>query len=326
MLLIFLSAIVLLLAAVVGVARLRNPWLPGKPGRTPGRLSMLRGLREQAATLPVPRQSAHHLPREGAGGGWWATRPDLQPAQVLDFSPTKMLTDNWLPGLAVVALATGLVGYPQQDLYYVQRNIIALARGLSAAAIGQRAAALTLSAVMTSPIGRTGDAEEALRESVKSANGLVRWVSRREPAHSDMATTLDVVFAAFDDGKRSLHFAHVGNSSIWLQRAASTSVDLLTDSHAIDGGPLLRAVGLSANLVPDIGQVPVDDGDWIFLTTASRHFAFTPRIMDAVVGAHRGSPLHECVAALANAVKSSAAPEGVSIVAAEVARRDSFVA
>ena len=160
---------------------------------------------------------------------------------------------------------------------------------------------------MASPLGQTQDEEAALRTGVRSANRLVRSVSQHEPKHSDMAATLDVVVMAVEGDRPYLHFAHVGNSSIWLQRAASMSVELLTESHAIDGGPLLRAVGVSANLVPDIGHMQVDLGDRIFLTTASRYFTFTPMIMDAIAIAHTGSPLHKVVAALADAALADTA-------------------
>jgi hypothetical protein len=122
------------------------------------------------------------------------------------------------------------------------------------------------------------------------------------------------VLAAKDDG----------NSSLWLQRAGSTSVELITESHTIDGGPPLRAVGLSGSIVPDIGYLPAEPGDRVFLTSASRYFAFTPKIVNAVVAAHAESPLRQCAAALTDAVGSSAAPEAITVIAAEVARPASF--
>jgi hypothetical protein len=323
MTLVSLSAMMLLLAIAAGAAMLRVRRSAAKLKTMPVRLRMFRGLRERGAAILTLRRSARRSRVANAG---WLTRPDLQPAQVLELPGTKTLVDDWPLGLAVTALATGSVGYPQQDVYYVQRNVIALARGLSSAGIGPRAAALTLSAVMTSPIGRSREADEALRQGVRAANRLVRSVARREPAYSDMATTLDVVSVAFDGGRPSLHFAHVGNASIWLQRTASRSVELLTESHAVDGGPLLRAVGVAADVVPDIGQEATDAGDRIFLTTASRYFAFSPKIMNTITIAYAESPLHDCVAALADAVRASAAPEGVTIVAAEVARPASFLA
>lgn len=363
MVLIALSVIALLCAAVAGAALLRVRPSPTTLGQAAGQLDTPDGWRERAAaTLPL-RPTRHARLADGGEAGW-VTRPDLQPAQAPGGLAPQMRSDNWPVGLAVTALAADPIGCEQQDIYYVQRNVVALARGLSETGAAQRAAALTLSAVMASSLGRTQDGDAALRRSFRSANRLVRSVSLHEPKHSDMAATLDVMVMAVDGDRPYLHFAHVGNSSIWLQRAGSTSVELLTESHAIDGGPLLRAVGVSHDLVPEIGHVQVDLGDRIFLTTASRYFTFTPMIMNAI--AHAGSPLHEVVAALTDAaladtaladaaladaaladaaladaaladtaltdaaladiVRSSAAPEGVTIVAAEVARPTSFQA
>jgi hypothetical protein len=322
--LIYLLVIVLVLAVAAGAALLRVRRSPANLERVPVRPGVFHGLRERGAPILTLRWPPRRSRTVNTG---LLTRPDLQPAQALELPGTRTLVDDWPVGLAVTALATGSIGYPPQDVYYVQRNIIALARGLSSAGVGPRAAALTLSAVMTSPVGRNRDADEALRQSVRAANRLVRSVARREPGYSDMATTLDVVFVAFDGGRPSLHFAHVGNASIWLQRTASRSLELLTESHAINnGGPLLRAVGVAADVVPDIGLVTMDAGDRIFLTTASRYFAFSPRVMNTIAIDHTESPLQDCVAALADAVRSSAAPEGVMIVAAEVARPVSFLA
>lgn len=298
--------------------------VPGRADRIPTRLSPFAALRERATVMRARRSARRLQPPDTLGIGW-VSRPDLQPAQVLAIPGAKTLVEDMPLGLAVTALATDSVGYPPQDVYYVQRNVIALARGLSAVDAGQRFAALALSAVMTSPLGRIRDAEEALRIAVTSANRLIRSAAKREPGYSDMATTLDVVFISFDSGRSSLYFAHVGNSSLWLQRTGSTSVELLTESHTIDGGPPLRAVGLSGSIVPDIGYMPTEPGDRVFLTSASRYFTFTPKIVNAVVVAHAGSSLQRCVAALTDAVGSSAAPEGITIVAAEVARPGSFV-
>jgi len=208
---------------------------------------------------------------------------------------------------------------PQQDVYYVQRNVIALARGLRPTGIDQRAAALALSAVMSSRAGRARDALNALRDNVTSANRVVRSISSREPEYSDMVTTLDILVLAPDARRPSLYFAHVGNSSIWLQRGAGAAVEMLSQVHAVDNGPLLRAVGLSQDVVADIGQAAVKAGDRVFLTTASPAFSFAPETMDGIALAYAPEPLQDCAAALADAARPSAGPESITVVAAEVA-------
>ena len=320
---IFLSAIALLLLLAAGATMLRGRLSLARLNHVRGRASGFSGPWERIAA----RRRAGRRSRLDAAGGGLAASPDLQPAQALDLRPaTKTLADDGPLGLAVTAMAARPDGYPQHDVYYVQRNVIAVARGLNAVGGAQRAAALTLSAVMSSALGRTQDPEEALRKAVSSANRLVRSISRREPEYSDMATTLDVAFVDVGEGQSSLYFAHVGNSSLWLQRAGSGPAKLLTESHSVDGGPLLRAVGLSPEVVPDLGHVPAGVGDRIFLTTASRYFTFTPEVMSAITAAQAGSSLHDCAAALAGAVRAAGTPEGVTIVVAEVGRLASFAA
>jgi hypothetical protein len=250
-------------------------------------------------------------------------RPELQPAQTLPLPATRKSATEWPPGLTVVAHAAGKPGAEQRGVHYVQPNVVALAQGLGSISAGQRAAALTLSAVLTSPLGRTDNAEEALRDGARAANRLVRSIARRDPQYSDMVTTLDVVYLEAAGGRLKLHFAHVGSSIIWCQRVRAAAVEPLTVSHAIDGGPVLRAVGLGENLAPDVGLVPVAPGDRIFLTTASPYFAFTPALMTATAGACGGRPLHDAVSALAGAVTASGTPEAVTVIAAEVTNQPS---
>jgi serine/threonine protein phosphatase PrpC len=131
------------------------------------------------------------------------------------------------------------------------------------------------------------------------------------------------VFAP-EAGQPAIHLAHVGNSSIWLQRTAACVVELLSKAHAIDKGMLLRAVGLSQDVVPDINRAAVEPGDRVFLTTAGPAFSFTPETLGAIALAHSGESLDDCAAALAEFAKSSGSPEGITVLAAEVARSAMF--
>lgn len=295
-LLILIVIMVALLAAVVGFQRLRGRQQPSAPATARDReLRVTRRDRKTGRTLKLP--ATQHRPNE------------------------------WPPGLVVTALSAGPVGAAQQDVYYVQRDLIALARGLTTIGSGQRAAALALSAIMTSRPGQAADAEQALRDGTDAANRLVRSIAQREPRYSDMVATLDVVYVAFDGPKPQLHFAHVGTSTIWLQRAGSSAVERLTEPHVVPGGPVLRAVGRAPEtLVPDTGRECIEDGDRIFLTTASPAFFFTEPQMNAAVGYHDGRPLHHAIATLADVVLKAGVSDEVMIVGAEVARPGMFLA
>ena len=95
-------------------------------------------MRERAAAVLAP-PPARHTRLADAGDTGWVTRPDLQPPRATSGTRrpyaargTLAVADDWPPGMAVTALAADPIGGAQQDVYYVQRNVIALARGLSA--------------------------------------------------------------------------------------------------------------------------------------------------------------------------------------------------
>lgn len=300
-------------------------YLPAEIGRRPSMARPELPLTQEFRTLdqPQPEMVQRQLPVDSPV---WATVPDLQPAPYFDAGGPSPAFRDWPPGLTVTAAVVGPTVYPQQSVYYVQRNLIALACGLGVVDVGQRAAALALSAVMTSRLGRDPDAEQALRDAARSANRLVRSISGQSPEYSNMVTTLDIVFVAFDGDRPLLHFAHAGNSSIWLQRAGSPSVGPLTTSHTLAGGPVLRAVGLGADFEPDVGREPVGVGDRIFLITASRSFAVSRSLVDAVACPLADRPLPEVVSELAAAVTSADPAEEIVIVGGEVARPGLFLA
>jgi serine/threonine protein phosphatase PrpC len=164
---------------------------------------------------------------------------------------------------------------------------------------------------------------EALKDSVESANRVVRSISSRDPEYSNMVTTLDIVVLASDVKRLYMYFAHIGSSSIWLLHAGDSTVQMLSEKHTVDNGSLLRAVGLSQEVLAQMGKVPVQPGDRVFLISAGSGFSFTPEAMDAVL-AYAAEPLHDCAAALADAARSSGVPESITIIAAEVSKEAMF--
>ena len=172
--------------------------------------------------------------------------------------------------------------------------------------------------------GRTDQVEKGLIECVNAANRVVRSIRNREPGFSDMATTLDVMCLARQGGRPAVYFAHVGNSAIWLHRTGSPGIELLTKVHGMTGGPLLRAVGLSPDVLPDIGQVRIRPGDRIFLTTASSAFSFSTETLESVAISHANEPLANSVAALAEVARSGGGTQSITVVAAELGESAAF--
>jgi hypothetical protein len=276
----------------VGRGSVVATYVPGQRGR-----SSL----DQAAIADGPNGSPGYLPQRGS---------------------VRTATKERPLGLAVAAIST--TDGPAQDVHYVQANVIALARGIRPTGIDRRAATLALSAVMSSGLERATDVLPALRESVTAANRVVRSISSRDPEHSGMVATLDVILFAPEETNAAIYLAHVGNSSIWLHKPAAAAVQLLSAAHALEGGMLLRAVGLSQDVVPDTNHAVVENGDRFFLTTTSPSFSFTPETLGDIVLAYSGESIRDCAYALAEFAKGSGSPESTTVVAAEVARSAMF--
>lgn len=316
--------------------------VPGEQGH----LRALEVFRERASQVIAPQSSAFDRrppgPKRGdavmsrnpssaparqgsPGGGQWPARPGPRVVQTVDLPATVALDDDWPPELSVTARTAGPAGAAQQDVYYVQRNLVALARGLTNTE-GRRAAALTLSAIMTSSLGQAADVEQAFLEGARAANRMVRSISRRDPRHSDMVTTLDVVYMTVERRKLQVNYAHVGSSTIWLQQVGSPAVAPLTKPHVGADGPVTRAVGLARDIAPDTGRASVEIGDRIFLTTASPSFTFTEALMNGAAGYRADRPLRDAIAALAETVYRAGVAEEVMIVGAEVSQLGGFAA
>jgi serine/threonine protein phosphatase PrpC len=210
-----------------------------------------------------------------------------------------------------------------QDAYFIQKNIVGVARGLTRTGIDHRAAALALSAVVSMGPQCADEPDQALRACVSSANKTICSISRRDPELPGMVTTLDVIFLRTRKQKGFLHFAHVGNSAIWLHRHGSVDVIPLTETHAIAGGPLLRAVGLAPELTPDIGAIEIEFGDRVFIVTEGIGFGFTSDAISAIANGYSQDPLHHCVSSLVSLVPPESA-ENVTALVTEIT--DSAVA
>lgn len=126
------------------------------------------------------------------------------------------------------------------------------------------------------------------------------------------------------DGKRQ---QLVGQQApVAVEWDATVSLRRLDRLAVVPGGPVLRAVGSSKELVPETGRQSVEIGDRIFLTSTSAGFAFTEELMNAAAGYRADRPLREAVAALADRVRALRPVEEIMIVGAEVARPGTFLA
>jgi hypothetical protein len=333
-----------LVSAAMLLARLHEEVPREGPDRT--RRRVLRHLRKafmprRAATSDPVGTTLQSQPRTGAQPGTtmnYATdaMPDSQPSGP-DLSkgtaiqhlapplPARISAGHrYRPVRLAVAAESSANARSVQDAYVVQKDIVGVARGLTRTGIDHRAATLALSAVVSTGPQRADDPDQALRECISSANRTICTISRRDPELPDMATTLDVIFLRLRKRKAFLHFAHVGNSTIWLHRHGAANVVPLTETHAIAGGPLLRAVGLAPELTPDIGTVDIDFGDRVFVTTESIDFSLTRDAVSAVAYRYSQDPLHRCVSSMISLTPPEST-QNITVVATEITDSAVFI-
>ncbi|GGT01751.1 hypothetical protein GCM10010156_69610 [Planobispora rosea] len=226
----------------------------------------------------------------------------------------------WPPGTPaarprlVVAGGTyeGSQGRPS-DVYVVQERLIATADGGSATRFGHTAAALTLGAVVVARPQYTTRREQDLDHCVQEAHRAVRTAALRNPAVSDLLSTLDLI--VLDPGEHPfLRYAHVGNGAIWY-RTKDGRPRPITTPDSLGDGPPLRAVGLASGLVPDTGTVPLRPGDRVAIVT------------DGVIGAvgaarlaellSRGSSPAACLGGLYDEMAAAEPKDDATVIIAD---------
>ncbi|MEZ7126956.1 PP2C family serine/threonine-protein phosphatase [Nonomuraea sp. AD125B] len=181
---------------------------------------------------------------------------------------------KWPPGMpvtrprlvAVGGTFEGSRGRPS-DAYVIQERLVATADGGTGPEAGHVAAALALAAVIAGRPQHGGPREQDLDDYVQAAHRAVRNAASRNPAMSDLASSLDLIVLDGGESPR-LRFAHVGNGAIWHCPRGGTPAPLTT-SHSFDDGPPLRALGrpagINAGIDAEVGAVAVRPGDRVVM-------------------------------------------------------------
>jgi len=207
--------------------------------------------------------------------------------------------------------------------------LLAVADGLGGYLGGEIASAIAVQTVQASLRTSRGRIERDLRQAVESANLRVLEAAAAEPTVANMATTLT---AAVFTAHRCI-WAHVGDSRAYLWHQGD--LRLLTQDHSVAGelvsdgviamddvrfhpqrNVLTRALGVTQDLVVDVGSAVVDDGDWLILATDGLTAVVNASELEQTVrmGTAIGPRIVcQTLAALANA---RGGPDNVTILAA----------
>ena len=173
---------------------------------------------------------------------------------------------------------TGNVRRSNEDAYLMRSPLFMVADGMGGAQAGEIASRMCAQAFAEVDLIRTSPAE-ALRDTIRTANGRILERSRSDPEAAGMGTT---VTAALMDDEGTITFAHVGDSRAYLLRDAS--LQRLSDDHSLVGelvrkgelseieaehhpqrSVITRALGTDDSVEVDTFPVPAKDGDVILL-------------------------------------------------------------
>ena len=121
-------------------------------------------------------------------------------------------------------------------------------------------------------------AKRYLGETFISANSWIRRLSKDHPDLSGMGTTLSCLLLL----QNKAIIGHVGDSRIYLYRQ---NLSRLTEDHTLEHESrhkLTRAIGVFAEVVPDLLEIPYQEGDIYLLCSDGLHDALTDKQIESI--------------------------------------------
>ncbi len=186
----------------------------------------------------------------------------------------------------------GCVRKNNQDSFGIAANahVYVVCDGMGGAAGGEVASRIAVDAFLDTFRARNTSCSRALFDAAMGANSAVLARAHTDPTLRGMGSTL--VGACFED--RLLHLVNVGDSRAYLVRnghCTQLTVDhsylqeqvrlgLMTQAVA-DQSPMqsviTRAVGVGHDMLPDLSDLTLEDGDVLLLTSdgLTRHISDT---------------------------------------------------
>ena len=179
---------------------------------------------------------------------------------------------------SATATNTGRVRRKNEDAYYAEEPLFAVADGMGGALAGEVASRITVQTL--SELVEEGSDEERLAATVRLANRRVAEQAASDPRASGMGSTVTAALV----GARAIVFAHVGDSRAYLWRGGVLT--RLSDDHSLvaewvragalapeeaaqhpQRSVITRALGADWQVDIDVWTTPARSGDVILLCT-----------------------------------------------------------
>ena len=240
--------------------------------------------------------------------------------------------------MRVVAFATathaGRVRRKNEDSYYAEPPLFAVADGMGGALAGELASRIAVQAL--GELVEEGTAEERLASTVRLANRRVAERATSDPRASGMGSTVTAALV----GPASVAFAHVGDSRAYLWRGGVLT--RLSDDHSlvaewVKAGALApeeaalhpqrsvitRALGADWQVDVDTWTTPARSGDVILLCTDG----LTGFVDEAAIAQtlERHDDLDVAVHALVDAANAAGGEDNITAVAARLEAEEAAI-
>ncbi|HET6174863.1 MAG TPA: Stp1/IreP family PP2C-type Ser/Thr phosphatase [Gaiellales bacterium] len=218
----------------------------------------------------------------------------------------------------------GRVRRKNEDAYYAEPPLFAVADGMGGALAGELASRIAVQAL--GDLVEEGGDEERLASTVRLANRRVAERATSDPRASGMGSTVTAALV----GSRSVAFAHVGDSRAYLWRGGALT--RLSDDHSlvaewVKAGALApeeaalhpqrsvitRALGADWQVDVDTWTLPARPGDVILLCTDG----LTGFVDEAAIAAAlaENDDLHAVVEGLVDAANAAGGEDNITAVA-----------
>jgi serine/threonine protein phosphatase PrpC len=225
------------------------------------------------------------------------------------------------------ATHAGRVRRKNEDAYYAEPPLFAVADGMGGALAGELASRIAVQAL--GELVEEGSAEERLASTVRLANRRVAERATSDPRASGMGSTVTAALV----GPASVSFAHVGDSRAYLWRGGVLT--RLSDDHSlvaewVKAGALApeeaalhpqrsvitRALGADWQVDVDTWTTPVRPGDVILLCTDG----LTGFVDEAAIARtlEQHDDLDVAVHALVDAANAAGGEDNITAVAARL--------
>jgi PPM family protein phosphatase len=223
-----------------------------------------------------------------------------------------------------IATHAGRVRRKNEDAYYAEPPLFAVADGMGGALAGELASRIAVQAL--GELVEAGSDEERLASTVRLANRRVAERATSDPRASGMGSTVTAALV----GSRSVAFAHVGDSRAYLWRGGVLT--RLSDDHSlvaewVKAGALApeeaalhpqrsvitRALGADWQVDVDTWTTPARTGDVILLCTDGLTGFVDEHAIASVLAGH--DDLDGAVHALVDAANAAGGEDNITAVA-----------